>query len=95
MLYVVPLFHGTRTAKGGSMIQIHTPLNPPAGYTQACTGVERRAHASVESLTLAPREDGKIVTGYKTTAFNSLYGPNGVENVIWADYFEKIDAICG
>ena len=75
------------------MIPIHVPTTLSAEFNPARDSIERRA--TVESLSLKPREDGKIITGYKTTAFNSLYGPNGVENVIWADYFEKIDAICG
>ena len=75
------------------MIPIHTPTTLSAEFNRTHVSIERRA--TVESLSIEPRDDGKIITGYKTTAFNSLYGQNGVENVIWADYFEKIDAICG
>jgi len=75
------------------MIPNHAPTTLSAEYNRARVSTERRA--TVESLSIAPREDGKIITGYKSTAFKSLYGPNGVENVIWADYFEKNNAVCG
>ena len=83
---------GTAAAKGDAMIPTQAPATP---FGRSSLTVERCIHIPVESLPTGPREDGMIVTGYKTTAFNSLYGPDGAENVVWSDYFEKNNAVCG